>query len=420
MNRVTLTCSRSARLLAGFLTFLVSAMAHADEDYRIQPGTLLEIHAIGVPDFRYQVRVDASGEASLPLITPMVVTEMTLAELRALIKAELPSKVYRQRTADGLDALITIMPDEIVVEISEYPPVYVTGDVGVPGAVAFRPNMTVREAIALAGGFDPARSRTFDPYMEAANIRGEQTDAWIEHASVQVRRLGIEAMLNGNTLEDLRGRVAAPLPEGMIDEIAEVEVKRLGELERDDEDERTHVETLISDAVRELSDLEAEQIVARARVREQEALTTRYEYSVTSTRYQEELRHLSYVQERALALASRVADVRRDIHELERRLESQASQRRVALLADLNETAIRLSILDSRILALQEKQVYVGNTGIGTSSMGGLSVNLTLHRSTEAGVVPLPSEENDTLRAGDVVEVMLQRSPPVPGYRSNF
>ena len=42
----------------------------------------------------------------------------------------------------------------VVATVVEYRPIYVNGDVSKPGEHPFRPQMTVRQAVALSGGYD--------------------------------------------------------------------------------------------------------------------------------------------------------------------------------------------------------------------------------------------------------------------------
>src|SRR5690606_7292252 len=63
-------------------------------------------------------------------------------------------------SSDLADAIATRLQDQIglvrkpdtTVEIVEFPPVYVVGDVNAPGQYQFRSGMTVLQTLALAGG----------------------------------------------------------------------------------------------------------------------------------------------------------------------------------------------------------------------------------------------------------------------------
>ena len=56
------------------------------------------------------------------------------------------------RIAQSLRAGFLRNPD-VTVEIDQYRPVFIMGEVGAPGQYAYVPGMTVQKAIAAAGGF---------------------------------------------------------------------------------------------------------------------------------------------------------------------------------------------------------------------------------------------------------------------------
>src|SRR5215469_4061774 len=133
---------------AGFLA-LGAACAAAQAKYRLAAGDVLEISAINLPNLHRRIPVDVDGNAVFPLIGPVPASGLTLAELRAKVAELLPTKVMRRKAPDGRDVAESVSADELLLEVEEYRPVYLDGDVAKPGAQPFRPGLTVREAIAL-------------------------------------------------------------------------------------------------------------------------------------------------------------------------------------------------------------------------------------------------------------------------------
>ena len=78
--------------------------------------------------------------------------DLTVDELREQVYASLRDRTYRVSGAGGEDVWRRLQEDELYLDIAEYRPVYVTGDVRNPGEVAYRPGMSVRQAVAIAGG----------------------------------------------------------------------------------------------------------------------------------------------------------------------------------------------------------------------------------------------------------------------------
>jgi len=155
------SCFRWASLILLLLCPALPAWA----DYRLGAGDELEISVVGVPELRRSVTIETDGRISYPLMGSTLIAGLSLADTRALIKATLGSKIYRQKTPDGLDKAILIEPDDITVTVARYRPIYVKGDVLRPGEYTFRPDLTVRQAIALAGGYNVLGVRTKDPFI---------------------------------------------------------------------------------------------------------------------------------------------------------------------------------------------------------------------------------------------------------------
>ena len=127
------------------------------------------------------------GNISLPLVGTLPVAGLPLPQIRAKIGAALASKVFRQRTSDGREAVIVIDADEVTTIVAEYRPIYVNGDVSKPGEYPYRPATTARQLVAVAGGYDIMRIRMNNPYLESADLRSEYGSLWTEFAKEQAR-----------------------------------------------------------------------------------------------------------------------------------------------------------------------------------------------------------------------------------------
>jgi polysaccharide export outer membrane protein len=150
-----------ATLLAAALVLMpVSAVAQ----YKLQSGDTLEISMAGAPDFKQRSPIGVEGTINLPLARQIKVSGLSVIEARAAVARDLSDKVYRQLTADGREIPHLVLADEIVVTVVEYRPIYVSGGVVKPGEYTFRPGITVRQAIAIAGGNDLARLQGLGPY----------------------------------------------------------------------------------------------------------------------------------------------------------------------------------------------------------------------------------------------------------------
>ena len=114
-------------------------------------------------------------------------------------------------------------PEEVTASIVDYRPVFVSGHVARPGEQGFRPRMTVREAVAFAGG--SRRSACRYPLYDTANLRSEYVGIWLNVAREQARIWGIRTDL-GDKLEFDRTSVPpSPVSDGEVSEILNREME---------------------------------------------------------------------------------------------------------------------------------------------------------------------------------------------------
>ncbi len=110
------------------------------DDYRIGAQDLLEIQVFGIDELKREVRVNSRGIISLPLIGPVVLAGLTSQDAEALIASKY-AKDYLQ-------------DPQVSVFIKEFTSQRITleGAVAKPGIYPIRGDITLMQAIALAGG----------------------------------------------------------------------------------------------------------------------------------------------------------------------------------------------------------------------------------------------------------------------------
>jgi polysaccharide export outer membrane protein len=112
----------------------------APNDYRIGPQDLLKVDVFGVPDLNRSVRVNASGQISLPLIGAIQAGGLTGEQLAAAIAARL-AQDYLQNPQ------VTIFIEEFTSQR-----VTVAGAVKSPGIFPLKGRTTLMQVVAQAGG----------------------------------------------------------------------------------------------------------------------------------------------------------------------------------------------------------------------------------------------------------------------------
>ncbi|MBV9078111.1 MAG: polysaccharide biosynthesis/export family protein, partial [Methylobacteriaceae bacterium] len=216
---------RATSRLTGLAIGVLVGATPAFAEYRVQPGDTLDVSVAGLPDLKQRSVVGLDGEAVIPMIAPVKVGGLGLSDVQLRIKEQLSRKIFQQRLPDGRESVSAISPDSVTVTIAEYRPVYLNGDVTKPGEQAYRPGMTVRQAVALAGGYEIMRFRMNNPFLESADLRADYQTLWLKFVTQQATlwRLRSElAALGGQAAASPEGAsletvTQAPLPKEALD-----------------------------------------------------------------------------------------------------------------------------------------------------------------------------------------------------------
>jgi polysaccharide biosynthesis/export protein ExoF len=110
-------------------------------DYRLGVSDRVKIKVQEWPDLAGEYTVNPDGVVSLPLIGNINVVGRNLNDLAREISDRL------QRRSEGTERAFA------AVEIAQYRPFAILGDVQKPGQYPYRPGLTVLEAISVAGGY---------------------------------------------------------------------------------------------------------------------------------------------------------------------------------------------------------------------------------------------------------------------------
>lgn len=132
-------------------------------DYVIGIEDVLEISVWKNPDLSKIVRVRPDGLISLPLVGELKAAGLTPAQLRDTLNEAL--KEYQE----------TVVTSVIVQEVNSYR-IFILGEVMSPGTYTMPRRMSIIQAIALAGGFNPFASRKIVLVRENGNNMAEKIE----------------------------------------------------------------------------------------------------------------------------------------------------------------------------------------------------------------------------------------------------
>lgn len=129
-----------------------------DEHYRLGTGDKLRVNVYGEEDLSGEFIVDGSGQVQLPLVGQVKAASLTIHEFVAEVVGALNQGYLKD--------------PKVSVEVLNYRPFYIIGEVNKPGEYPFENGLNVLGAIALAGGYT-YRANDNDVYVRRAGASKE-------------------------------------------------------------------------------------------------------------------------------------------------------------------------------------------------------------------------------------------------------
>jgi protein involved in polysaccharide export with SLBB domain len=128
-------------------------------DYHLGPGDKVKINVFNNPDVSGEAVLDSGGDIAMPLLGQVPAQNLTVTELQTKI-AELLNKQY-------------LVDPKVSVEVLNYRPFFILGEVGRPGSYPYIAGVTVRQAVAIGGGYT-RRARTSSVSIVRQTPLGEE------------------------------------------------------------------------------------------------------------------------------------------------------------------------------------------------------------------------------------------------------
>ena len=343
--------------------------------------------------------IGADGTANFPMVGPTESAGKTTAQLATDLAAALQQSL-------GLTTAPTV-----TVEIAEYGPIYVSGDVNSPGEYPFAPNLTVVKALTLAGGERRASEAGARPERELLSTAGALDVLKDEHLRLVIRRARLDAELAGEETVTLPPELeGAPGVEPLLAA------------------EQAILEAHSRQAAAQTTSLTEEVALLTNQVGAFDQKQVSTEEQLAAAR--DQLAKISQLSDEGLALASRVATVQTNVADLEARLldtrtaalqaqqDIAEAEREQAQLSDqrVSDLSLERQTVDGQIAALELK---IGTQGAlveeaalytGTAVPGQTQpvFTYTIIRDGEE----IAAEPNTLVQAGDVVMARLSLATP--------
>jgi exopolysaccharide production protein ExoF len=299
------------------------------------------------------------------------------------------------------------------VELIEYRPFYITGDVQAPGQYPFAPGLTVIKAVSVAGGTSKNRSAQ-RVKRDFLNAKGSYDVLAEERLRLLVKRARLKAEAEGKTEIELAGELASdPSAQALLaEEKATMSIRR-GQLKRQ------------LDALEDLRELLQSEIDSL----EKKSVTQQRQIELAKR----ELSGIGSLKEQGLVVNTRVLSAERTIADLEGRLldyETAILQAKQDISKAIQDAA---NLRDSREaeIAVERQQVeadlaqsnlkmdmYRGlmSEALSVAPEAALSdeeaeVTYQLLRSTDGETTTIDASETTPVLPGDVIKVGVTMMP---------
>ncbi|WP_280326522.1 polysaccharide biosynthesis/export family protein [Pseudomonas sp. BN102] len=113
--------------------------ADGNSQYKLASGDVIRINVFGEKDLSFEeLRLTDAGTFSYPFIGEVQAKGKTAAEIEQMIIAKLKGDY--------------LVDPRVSVSVLKYREFFISGEVKTPGGYAFQPGLTLRRAVALAGG----------------------------------------------------------------------------------------------------------------------------------------------------------------------------------------------------------------------------------------------------------------------------
>lgn len=120
-------------------------------EYTLASGDRLRVNVFRHEDLSGEFALDGAGNFAMPLVGTIEAYGLTTRELE---------KRLAQRLGDGF-----LVDPQVSIEVLNYRPFYILGEVNKPGQYEYVNGMTVLQAVTIAGGF------TYRAYQEAVQLK---------------------------------------------------------------------------------------------------------------------------------------------------------------------------------------------------------------------------------------------------------
>jgi exopolysaccharide production protein ExoF len=402
-------------LVAAFLVaVLPSSVAYAAE-YRLGPSDKLVIKIVDWqpaegtfrdwPSIAGEYTVSPGGTLAIPFSGEIQAAGRTTAEVSSEIAKALHQKL----------GLVTL--PEASVQISEFRPIFVTGDVQTPGKHPFSPDVTVMKAVSLAGGLRRSTDGNQRFERDFVNARGSYDVLVAERDRLLVKRARLRAELAGSIKISQPSDLSASAPtQKLLEEETQIMLSRKATLD------------LQLTAIDELKKLYQNEIVSlekKMAVQSRQMDLMRKELTniggladkglVVSSRVMGLETAVADLESKLLDLGTASLRAKQEINKADQNANNLENGRKAELAAELQKTEASLDESRLRLSMYKDLMTEIAVNASTLLDIGNTftpSVQYSIVRAQDGKPTEVPASEGTQLIPGDVIRVVITQERP--------
>ncbi|MFN0192914.1 MAG: polysaccharide biosynthesis/export family protein [Aestuariivirga sp.] len=413
--RLSVKAGVIAAVLAGLSLHIETSTAETTlADYRIAAGDVLEFDFLDDQEMPRQLTVGGSGQAQIPLLGAIAVAGSTIAEAHDTVR-----KAF-------IDKKMLVDP-KIALTVGSYRPIFVLGDIRNPGSFPYRFQLTVEQAVGLAGGLVSFQSSAEDRIMLRARLEGDLAtlSSMIAREASWVARL--EAQLDGRNSvspSDLMEDAAPFLKPDQIATFLEVENRILKAELTAYESQTSILSSNISETTKQLAlfeQLQQNQKKAIQFTKDEvdRAVKLRKSGLNTAAEVASIQRQFTIDEGRFLQILADTAGAQRQIAALKQQLAALEDNRRRDALIAVQERTGMLKQHFARYRSLEEQLALAANWATAEADSALKSViSFTIRQRPGESAGDIAATGTAAILPGDVVIVSVKSPDPARAVQS--
>lgn len=180
------------------VSFVAMALGAQAEGYRLVAGDTVQLMYSGLGE-PTEVAIDINGQMRVVNVGGVTIAGLTLDEAEEKLEADI------------INSGMFIEPI-VNLQLTEYAPIVVAGDVARPGRFDFTPGMTVAAALALSGGSELAGISRYELQTTRSDLEAKLKTANLEIATTVADIARYQAVLDGSDTVELSPELRSLIP----------------------------------------------------------------------------------------------------------------------------------------------------------------------------------------------------------------